>query len=156
LGTVTLDEPDVSLTRTADGIVLPPPLGGQKPPAAEPVVATEAPKEAPPAAAGKVVSTVQTFTLQRGRIAVQDRTVKPFFAAEIKPLDLDVRGVRSDGPAVDRFTLSAATPGKGKLAVAGSLAPSGGKVEVNGTDIALAPYNPFVTAFSPYSLGARS
>jgi hypothetical protein len=155
LGSVTLDEPDVQLTRTADGIVLPAlagekPPGGDATPAAEPVAADHAPPAPRPDVA------VQQLVVRHGRIAVQDRTVKPFFTGEVKPLELDVRGVRSDGPVVERFTLSAATPARGKLAVTGSLRPGGGKIEVNGKDIALAPYNPFVASLSPYSIGARS
>jgi len=51
--------------------------------------------------------------------------VKPFFTGEIKPLDIEAHGIRSEGPVLDRFTLSATTPQKGKIDVTGSLRPKG-------------------------------
>jgi hypothetical protein len=169
LGAVRLEEPSVQVTRTAEGVVLPPPLG-QAP--AEERPAQGSPQEGKPAEAKptqgrpveaapeeparKVAVEVASFVLSRGRVGLADRTVRPVFSGEIKALDIEARGIRSEGPTIERLLVSASTPHKGKIDVRGSLRPEGSTLEVNGTQVALAPYNPFVTAFSPYSLGARS
>jgi hypothetical protein len=153
LGAVRLEDPSVQLTRSAEGIVLPPPLG----PAADGKAPAPPP---PPAPAGSAAPppdvTIASFVLARGRVGFNDRTVKPFFAGEIKPLDVDARGIRSQGPVVERFTLSARTPQKGKIDVTGSLRPGGGTVQVKCEQVSLTPYNPFVTTYSSYSLGQGS
>ena len=165
LGAVRLEELAATLTRTAEGLLLPPPLGPgapagppgatpAAPPAAQPASASPPPPAVPARPAPSV--TVASFTLARAGVALVDRTVKPWFVGELKPLDVDARGIRSDGPVIERFTVTAATPGKGKLDVAGSFRPEGGTVKVNGEQIALAPYNPYVTTMTPYSLGRAS
>jgi hypothetical protein len=169
LGAVRLEEPSVQLTRTPEGLVLPPPLGGapsadgaQPTPAAAGQPATAGAKPAPAAAAPADPAapapdvTIASFVLAKGRIGVVDRSVKPHFTGEIKPLDISARGIRSAGPSVEQLTLNAATPAKGKLSISGSAKPTGGAIKVNADALALAPYNPYVTAFSPYSLGRAS
>ena len=84
--------------------------------------------------------TLASFVLTKGRVGVIDQTVKPFFTGEIKALEIDARDIRSAGPVVERFTLTATTPQKGKIDIAGSLRPEGGKIRVNGESIALTPY----------------
>src|SRR5438094_139027 len=149
LGDVRLEEPSVQATRAADGLVIPP-IGRAADERAAP------PTAPPPAATPAPDVSVASFVLARGRIGLVDQTVKPFFTGEIKPLDIEAHGIRSEGPVLDRFTLSATTPQKGKIDVTGSLHPEGGKVQVNGKDVALTPYNPYVSTFSPYSLGRGS
>ena len=149
LGDVRLEEPSVQATRAADGLVIPP-IGRAADERAAP------PTAPPPAATPAPDVSVASFVLARGRIGLVDQTVKPFFTGEIKPLDIEAHGIRSEGPVLDRFTLSATTPQKGKIDVTGSLRPEGGKVQVNGKDVALTPYNPYVSTFSPYSLGRGS
>jgi hypothetical protein len=146
LGAVRLEEPYVQLTRTADGIVLPPlaPATAPAPPAAT--------TPAAPAPARTVAATVGSFVLARGRVSVVDRTVKPFFATQLNPLDVDARDIRSEGPTIGRFKLSAVGWQQGKLEVSGSLGTGGGALEVKGTRLALLPFNPYVTSFSSYSL----
>jgi hypothetical protein len=152
LGAVRLEEPSVQAARSGEGIVLPPPLARSPDHAAEPPPTPAA----SPGAARPVDATIASFVLAHGRIAFTDQTVAPFFTGEVKPIDLEARGIRSQGPAVEGFTLSARTPQKGRVDVTGTLRPAGGTLKVNGRDVALAPYNPFVTAYSPYSIGQRS
>src|SRR5438874_1598913 len=149
LGDVRLEEPSVQATRAADGLVIPP-IGRAADERAAP------PTAPPPAATPAPDVSVASFVLARGRIGLVDQTVKPFFTGQIKPLEIEAPGIRSGGPVLDRFTLSATTPQKGKIDVTGSLHPEGGKVQVNGKDVALTPYNPYVSTFSPYSLGRGS
>ena len=146
LGAVRLEEPYVQLTRTADGIVLPllAPATAPAPPAPPPPAA--------PAPARTVAATVGSFVLARGWVGVVDRTVKPFFATQLNPLDIDARDIRSQGPTIGRFKLSAVGAQQGKLEVSGSLDTGGGALEVKGSRLALQPFNPYVTSFSPYSL----
>jgi hypothetical protein len=162
LGAVRLEEPAVQVTRTATGIVLPPPYGpapGEEPKATPAAAPEPAPAPAEPAAkseARPVDVTIASFVLGRGRVGFADQTTKPFFAGEMKPLDLNARGIRSQGPAVERFTLAIGTPQKGKVNIAGNLSPQGGKVQVEGKEVALAPYNPYVATYTPYSLARGS
>jgi hypothetical protein len=164
LGAVRLEEPFVRLTRTAEGIALPPPLGAAPAAAGEATdsaAAAPAPVETKPeAAAGSagrpLQAEVASFALSRGRIGFVDRTVSPSFDRDITSLEVDARGIDLAGPFVKGFTLSATTPQKGTIRATGSLRPQGGSIEVDGKEVALAPYNPFVTAHSPYSLGRRS
>ena len=164
LGAVRLEEPAVQVTRTPAGILLPPPYGPAPGDEAKatPAAATEpapepAKAEAPAESAARPVDvTIASFVLGRGRVGFADQTTKPFFAGEMKPLDLNARGIRSQGPAVDRFTLAIGTPQKGKINIAGNLSPQGGKIQVEGKEVALAPYNPYVTTYSPYSLARGS
>jgi hypothetical protein len=156
LGTVRLEEPAILVTRTAEGLALSPPLGRSPAAGSEEKPAT-APAAAPAGApAPAPVVTVGSFVLSHGRVGLIDQSVKPFFTGEIKPLEIDARAIRSEGPVVDRFTLSATTPQKGKIDISGSLRPAGGTIKVNGESVALTPYNPYLTSFSPYSLGRGS
>src|SRR5947207_2777854 len=147
LGAVQLEEPYVQLTRTADGrLVLPPlaPAAAPTPPAAPPPAA--------PAPARTVAATVGSFVLARGWVGVIDRTVKPFFSTQLNPLDIDAHDIRSQGPTIGRFNVSAVSAQQGKLEVSGSLGTGDGALQVKGTRLALQPFNPYVTSFSSYSL----
>jgi hypothetical protein len=87
-----------------------------------------------------------------GRVAIVDRTVKPFFSSEIRPIDIEAKGIQSIGPALDAFRVSATALQNGKVEVRGRLAVDGsGEVEINGNQVVLTPFNPYVTAASPYS-----
>ncbi len=159
LGAVRLEEPSVKLTRTAEGLALPPPFGapaGADRAAPPPAAATPAAATPPAATAPAPEVSLLSFVLSHGRIAFADRTVKPFFSGEVAPLDVQASGIRSVGPVVDRFSLSAKTPQKGSIEISGSLRPDGGTIRVNGKEVALTPYNPYVTAYSSYSLGRGS
>src|SRR5439155_809663 len=155
LAAVSLVEPYVQLTRTPDGLILPPLSTA---PESEAKPAADAPEPAPPGAAvaqpvgPSVDVAVESLRLTRGRIFVTDRTVKPFFSGGLSPLDIDVKQLRRPAPAMERVRLEASSATRGKLLVTGGFSPAGGQIEVNGKDIALQPFNPYATAYSPYSI----
>src|SRR5437870_3648159 len=155
LGAVTLVVPHVQLTRTPDGLILPPLSTA---PESEAKSAADAPEPAPPGAAvvqpvgPSVDVAVESLRLTRGRIFVTDRTVKPFFSGGLSPLDIDVKQLRWPALAMERVRLEASSATRGKLLVTGGFSPAGGQIEVNGKDIALQPFNPYATAYSPYSI----
>ncbi|TMA99973.1 MAG: DUF748 domain-containing protein [Deltaproteobacteria bacterium] len=155
LAAVSLVEPYVQLTRTPDGLILPPLSTA---PESEAKPAADAPEPAPPGAAvaqpvgPSVDVAVESLRLTRGRIFVTDRTVKPFFSGGLSPLDIDVKQLRWPALAMERVRLEASSATRGKLLVTGGFSPAGGQIEVNGKDIALQPFNPYATAYSPYSI----
>jgi len=148
LGAVRLEDPYVQLTRTADGLVLPP----LKPDAAPAPPSPPSPPPQTAAPARQVTATVGSFVLVRGWVGVLDRTVKPFFSTQLNPLDIEVHDVHSPGPTIGRLKLSAVGSQQGKLELSGSLGTGTGTLQVKGTRLALAPFNPYVTSFSSYSL----
>jgi hypothetical protein len=53
---------------------------------------------------------------------------------------------------MERVRVDATSATRGKLLVTGGLSPEGGQIEVSGKDIALQPFNPYATSYSPYSI----
>ncbi len=140
----------------ADGKPAPPsaPAAATKPVAPAPPETKPAPP-APAAPPGRVVDvTAASFALRRGRVGFTDQAVKPFFSGEIRPLDIDARGIRSIGPTIDRFTVRANTVQRGLVEITGTLRPEGGTIVIDGKELALTPYNPYATTYSSYSLGS--
>jgi hypothetical protein len=80
--------------------------------------------------------------------------VKPFFSGGLAPLEIDARKLRWPALAIERLRLEATSATRGKLVVTGGFSPAGGQVEVNGKEIALQPFNPYATAYSPYSIAS--
>src|SRR5439155_89599 len=152
---VSLVEPYVQLTRTPEGLILPPLSTA---PASEANPAAAAPEPAPPGApavqpvgpSGDLA--VESLRLTKGRIFVTDRTVKPFFSGGLSPLDIDVTQLRWPALAMEHVRVEATSATRGTLLVTGGFSPAGGQIEVNGKDIALQPFNPYATAYSPYSI----
>jgi Domain of Unknown Function (DUF748) len=158
LGSVTLAKPYAQLTRTETGLVMPPlsaTPAESAPPATPPATPAGSPAPTgdtkPPA---PVDVAVESFRLTEGRILVTDRTVKPFFAGGLSPLDIDVKKLRWPALAMERVRIEATSATRGKLLVTGGFTPAGGQIEVNGRDIALAPFNPYATSYSPYSIAS--
>jgi len=157
LAAVGLTEPYVQITRTPEGLILPPLSTA---PAGQTVPAAAAAPEAPPAAAPVEPTTpavdvaVDAFRLTQGRVFVTDRTVKPFFSGGLSPLEVDVKKLRWPALAMERVRVEATSATGGKLLATGGLSPAGGQLEVNGKDIALQPFNPYATTYSPYSVAS--
>ena len=157
LAAVSLVEPYVQLTRTPEGLILPPLSTA---PASEANPAAAAPEPAPPGApavqpvgpSGDLA--VESLRLTKGRIFVTDRTVKPFFSGGLSPLDIDVTQLRWPALAMEHVRVEATSATRGTLLVTGGFSPAGGQIEVNGKDIALQPFNPYATAYSPYSISS--
>jgi hypothetical protein len=179
---VTLKAPRVQLTRTAEGIELPFGEGGGEdrsapapaattttpssataPAAAAPAAARPAPAPAPPpppsrpggAATPALDVAVGAFHLSDGRIAVTDRTVKPFYGGGLDGLNVDLADVRWPAMTTSRLRVEATSAQKGQkgtITISGAIAPSGGKLQVEGREIPLQQFNPYATSLSPYSI----
>jgi hypothetical protein len=172
---VTLTEPDFTLTRTADGIVLPPGLGGSDAAAAPatgaaPATADTTPKPAPsptrgpaaiasPAAtapAGGTPSEQQSTTdvrvhadrvaIDRMLLTTHDTTVQPFFHSTLHPVNLTATAVDWPGPAAQDVKLVATSADGGVLTVTGTVAPARTKLSAKLADLALAPFNPYAAS----------
>lgn len=143
LAALGLDAPYVQLTRTARGLLVPP------------LVPVKAPAPARPPAAGAppgVEVRIGRMSVRDGYLGVTDRTVTPFYTGDLSALALDVDGLRWPALTLHRMRFVATGAEKGRLEVTGSIAPSGGELDVNGREIALRPFNPYATAFSSYSV----
>jgi hypothetical protein len=179
---VSLAAPRVQVTRTAEGIELPfgdsgggdrtgpvpaatttTPSSATAPATAAPDAARPAPpppRPPPPPPAGGASTpgldvVVDRFHLSDGRIAVTDRTVKPFFGGGLDALNVDLADVRWPAMASSRLRVEATSAQKGQkgtITISGALAPSGGKLQVDGREIPLQQFNPYATSLSPYSI----
>jgi hypothetical protein len=154
LSKIDLVQPRLQLTRTREGLVLPP-LAPATP--AGPAEAAPSPPASPAPAAAKsepapIDVTVASLRVTDGELRVLDKTVKPFFSGGFKPLDLEVRTLRYPILAMEHLRLTATSSTRGRLEVTGRYSPAAGQFDVNGKDIALQPFNPYATHYSPYSI----
>ncbi len=143
-GDLHLTGPSIQLMRTPEGLVLP-------------QLATAAPPAEAPAAAGapprRVEVVVESVRVADGRVAVVDRTVKPFFQAGLAPLTIELRRLRWPQLALADLRVTAVGAEHSTIDVYGGLAPGNGWLEVNAEQIGLLPFNPYATRFSGYSIG---
>jgi len=171
---VTLTEPDFTLTRTADGIVLPPGLGG---PDASATTAATGPATSPlPTTAGKTPKPARTpatspspvpttptaaappthqqdvrvhadrVTIDRMRLVTHDTTVQPYFHSTLHPVNLTATAVDWPGPSANDVKLVATSADGGVLTVTGTVAPARTKLTAKLADLALAPFNPYAAS----------
>ena len=168
--------PVVSLTRTAEGIVLPgspaPPPGpggpvaspSGVPPQGAAAAATPAPGSSPPAG-GAAQTTAATpavevriarLDVDDGALAVVDRNVRPYFRGTIGRIGLRARGLRYPDSTFQSLTLDARLPGDAPLAVRASRDPSGVQVDATLDGLPLAQLNPYVAPAAGYSLASGS
>jgi len=147
LGDVQLSGPTVRITRTADGLVLPK-LGSEARP--QPAPTPLAQSGAAPVRPIEVA--VKSFRLAQGSAAMTDRTVKPFFAGRLGPLDVSARDVRWPQLALSDLRASLGINDQGTVKVYGGTKQQAGWFEVNGDSIALTPFNPYVTSMSSYGI----
>ena len=159
LGAVELLEPYVLVTRAAEGIALPPftaaeaahaASGTPPPPAPAPEATPATPSQAGPP---KLAFSAERARIQKGRVYVVDRSVKPFFRTAIAPLEVDARGVSWPALVVQRLRVDASTSERGRVQVTGSIGPKSTLV-VKGRNLALPPFNPYATSYSDYSVGS--
>jgi len=166
LASIELGKPRVQLTRTSDGLVLPsfssgnaptspspaetpspPPAETPSPPPASPSPGAESPHEA------KTIDlTVGALDVKDGELRVSDRTVTPVFSGGLRALDVDVRAFRYPALTMESLRLTARSLTRGRLQVTGKRSASGARLEVTGKNIALQPFNPYATHYSPYSI----
>jgi uncharacterized protein involved in outer membrane biogenesis len=146
LGKVRLDKPTVQVTRTAEGFALP---DFSAAPATTP---PSAPTESAPPRSVEVK--LASLRIDKGDVAMTDRTVKPFFNGRLSPLDVDLSQVGWPGPSVSNLKLSAIGSDQGKLDVYGALSGGTGWFQVYVDKLALTPFNPYATRFSSYSIAS--
>ncbi|MBI1816737.1 MAG: DUF748 domain-containing protein [Deltaproteobacteria bacterium] len=148
LGDLRLTDPTVQLTRVPEGLVLPKFSGDAAAPATPPTP----PESATPPRPFEV--TLASFRLANGRIAVDDRAVKPFFNGGLAPLNISARDLRWPDPTVSDLRIDATSATEGKLSIFGALARDGaGWIEVNADHLLLLPFNPYAAHYSSYSIG---
>src|SRR5262245_24390561 len=132
---------------------------GAKPSGAPPAAPPQAPPAAP-ATSGETAAPsldviVDSLRLSDGRIGVTDRTVKPFYGGGLDALNVDLAGARWPAMAASRLRVQANSAQKGQkgtITISGALAPSGGKIQVDGREIPLPQFNPYAVTLSPYSI----
>ena len=153
LDRVRLVQPAFRITRTQQGILLPPLRQRTSPRRARPrsrSAAAGAPA-ASAAPAPEIRVEVAEARIEGGRAQIVDRTVQPFYNSKIDQLDLKARGIRWPGPVVQNLVLGMRGLQGATLDVRGSIGPGDSKLDVKLVELPLAPFNPYVTA-SGYSL----
>ena len=155
LGDVRIAQPNLRVTRTKDGIVLPQLAAATRAPApaSAPV---PSPVAAATAASPSIDLSMALFQLSKGRIAFADRAVKPFYSGAISALDIELKGVRFPELAASNVRVDATVAPSGKIKVTGSMGPSGGTIYLKVDDMALSPFNPYATAYSTYRIAHGS
>jgi hypothetical protein len=159
---LALDGPTVSLTRTADGLVLPGSApAGAAAPASPPATAAAPSATAPPSppgetppkpAAREVKLSLAKLDLDGGDVAVVDRTVKPFYQGHVSAIALHASGLHYPEGTFDDFTFNARVPGNAPLSFKGKRGPRGIDLEANGERIPLPQANPYVAQAAGYSI----
>ncbi len=142
LARLDLEKPYVQLTRTAEGLVLPP-------------FTAASPGTAPPPADSSAPAPQVDITALRvtaGRVYVTDRTVTPFYVAAIDPWEATVDRLHWPDLALGKVHLAATLDERGKIDVTGTLAPAGGELQVNTRDVVLSRFNPHALAMSSYTI----
>jgi hypothetical protein len=166
LSALTVVAPNVQMTRTPDGMVLPAFTAEASPPitkaTTKATTKTRTTTNRPPSTAAAATTgtttpppanvSIGTLALTDGRVRVTDRTVKPFWSGDFKPFVFSAKDVRWPDLAMQNLSLKATSTSKGTIDVTGSVSPDGGKFEVKTRDLALMPFNPFATTYSPYSI----
>jgi hypothetical protein len=159
-GEIRIDAPDITVTRTKDGIVLP--TGGGAPssasapaPAAPSPALTPAatPAATPVTAAPPVDLQVAALRVLQGELDFTDRAVQPVFTTRYDPIDIDLRNIRYPNLTVKPLKIDIANAdGEGRISATGELAPGSGALDLEVTDFGLLGFNPYATTYSPYSI----
>jgi hypothetical protein len=156
------------VTRTETGIMLPSftTSAGGEPTApdtakapAEPASAAKAPAAKPPPAGptptapgGAPATQVTIGTVAvAGHVDVTDRTTKPFYFNAFDPFEANLQQIRLPDLEVGALKIHAISATKGSIDVTGALLKKS-DVEIVVKDLALMPFNPYVTGISPYSI----
>jgi len=163
--TITFTRPDFTLTRSADGIVLPTALGGTSPAASPATGAAASPASvpaptpaaapaagAPPPPAREVRVHTDRVTIEKMRVATTDTAVKPFYRSTLDPIDLSANDVTWPGPAAQDVKLVAKSGEGATLTVTGNIAPAKTRIVAKLTGLPLAPFNPYAVS-SGYGIG---
>jgi hypothetical protein len=155
--TVSLDQVQVDklysrITRGEAGIVLP---AFTNPPAESAASPAPAAPAAPPATAAPPTQVTIAKVQAKGRLDLMDRTVKPFYWEAFDPLTADLEQVRVPDLEVQKLAIHGTSASKGTIDVTGAYAKKS-DLELVVKDLAMMPFNPFVTGLSPYSISRGS
>jgi hypothetical protein len=163
LDSLKLVAPVVTLTRTADGLVLPR-LGS--PPAAitesmgpavnggRPATAAK-PNEASAAVATRaspVNISLGLFDVRDGQVSIVDQTVKPPYHGKISALTLKARGIRIPDNVFDDISLSGTLPGGAPLKLDAKETNGVITLAANGRGLPLQQFNPYLTPAAGYTI----
>ena len=127
LAKLSLVEPDVTLTRTAEGLVLPKLPAGKH--------------EGPPARIG-----IGLLEITRGRLDFSDRTVKPFYRTTLTELALTVDGMELPDTTARSITGNARMGARGQVDLTGHADPTGVLLVVDAKSLVLPSFNPYAAA----------
>jgi hypothetical protein len=163
LESLKLVAPVVTLTRTADGLVLPwgnssrPTTTTSPAPVAKgggPVKSTKSSKALAPALApaSPVAISLAVLDLQAGQLSIVDQTVKPFYRGKISALRLKARGIRVPENVFDDIALAATLPGGAPLQVDAKETNRVITLTAHGRRLPLQQFNPYVTPAAGYSI----
>ena len=162
---VELRQPELQLSRTAEGIVLPSvPVGSGEPEeqtaddgapgdtnGEQLSPASPSPSEEPSRV--DVKATITAVALENGRVRIIDRTVKPFFHGELHEITLGAKNVAWPEQRVGEFELTMAGQKGGRLSITGGGDPTSLHGEVNAEELGLPPFNPYASTYSGYTIG---
>ena len=151
VGEVRLDAPAMRITRTKEGIVLP--VAATSPGAAPPTKPTPAPAGSPPSPSRPLDLSIAAVRLTNGSLDFADRAVQPPFQTRFAPIEVDARNIRFPNSSVKPVRVDITTPEQGHITLSGQLDPKDGVIELAVNDLALGPFNPYATAYSPYGIG---
>jgi hypothetical protein len=154
LDLVKLAQPAVVITRTKDGIALPPLGAAEKAEAAPAPEATPPAESAPaaPAAPGPTISIeVADVRVDQAKAQIADRSVTPFYRGRIDRFDVRAKGVRWPERRIDSLVAHMKGLQGATLDVKGKIAPGGSQIDAKLVELPLGPFNPYVTS-TGYSL----
>ncbi len=156
LSNIVVDRPQARLTRTKEGIVLP----SAKSDAAEPPSAVVQPPPADAATGGAAAKAaapdvqIRGLKISHAKLTLADRALASPVVTEMPDLNLTLRGLRTAPLTIEDLKLSVATMGSGKINASGSLSPKRAALDLTFNSVALTPYNPYASAYSPYRLSS--
>ena len=155
---LTLNAPNATLTRTAEGFVLP---GGgaaksTETPAA-PAVEAPPPSAPPPAeaaspAASPVTAEIAQLELTGGLVNFSDRGVQPAYKGKVSSLDLRATNLHYPENTFDTINLSLRAPGGAPIKVDGVRDKGAVRIQSKLDGLALAQFNPYVKSAAGYSI----
>lgn len=149
LDQVRLVAPAVTLTRTAEGLVLP--ASGASAGAAPAPPAKENAAPPRPASPQPVVALAR-LDLENGQVSLVDRTVKPFYRGKLSAIGLKATGLRFPEKVFDTVALSATLPGGAPFKLDARQSKGVIVATANGKALPLQQFNPYVTQAAGYSI----
>jgi hypothetical protein len=151
LGSIDVNALYARVTRGDTGIVLPA-FTTTPAPAATPAAPPPAkPATAPAGGAGPAPQVTIGNVALAGRVDLTDRTVKPFYWGAFDPLEVSLQQVHVPDLQIGAMKIHAVSATKGTIDVTGAYLKKS-DVQLVVKDLALMPFNPYVTGISPYSI----